>query len=70
MRHIKPYNFCMKHFFFKCVFFEILRGFHTVGKPCVIEWNVKLRVKYLLRMLMIKKNLWNTIWKYIARYHG
>jgi len=35
MRHIKSYNFGMKHFFFKCVFFEILRGFHTFGKLCI-----------------------------------
>jgi len=35
MRHIKPYNFCMKLFFLKCIFFEILRGFHTFGKPCI-----------------------------------
>jgi len=35
MRQIKPYNFCMKPFFLKWVFFEILRGFHTFGKPCI-----------------------------------
>jgi len=59
MRHIKPYNFCMKHFFFKCVFFEILRGFHTFGKPCIRNCSIYFVAFLRSCTKYVKITLWN-----------
>ena len=34
----KPYNFCLKHFFLKCIVYEIFDRFHTFETPCIYKY--------------------------------
>jgi len=41
MAPFKPYNLCLKHFFLKCMVYEIFDRFQTFGTPCIYSRRLR-----------------------------